>query len=107
MKKLLFLISVIVLTAGHGWSQAFVNSAEGHVYDGSTSTTIATNSFNVTVGNHLDCFVRDGSSTDNGTLSDTAGNSFTQLTNDSANGSNQFTEFYSDNVSGNASDVVT
>ena len=72
-----------------------------------SNTTVAATAFSVTTGNALAVFTDYHSATVTVTVSDTAGNTFTAGTACDQNGNSHGQWFWSLNVTGNASDVVT
>ena len=87
---------------------AFVNAATGEDTSGNADASVSASALNVSGGNLLYVGVRAGSTT-TPTISDTAGNTFTQIGSTLSTQSDigVAAQFYAKNVIGNISDVVT
>src|SRR5438132_6885497 len=84
-----------------------VNTASGFDDSGAKTTTIAATAANHTAGNLLVVIGRGGNRAATMTVSDTAGNTFTQIATGLQGGMQRLSIFYAKNITGNASNVVT
>lgn len=85
---------------------SLANKVDNENVTGGSVSTLACAATNMTTGNLVVVGVR--SRSNNPTVSDTAGNTYTQIANQSSMGATDFmTMFYSANITGHASNVVT
>lgn len=121
MKTLLILIASCLSVNGQAmfFSQnvstavappAFVNAASGSDLSGVPAASLSTSAFSATAGNLIVVFARQSSPGGNaltGTITDTAGNTYTLIRYETLGISDRCGLWYATNIAGNASNVVT